>query len=328
MEENIRKIRMKETRKFSIGAVIIASFIVILVALLMVGNDKGVFGKRYELRSTMLQTGGLEGGAPVQLSGVRIGNVSEVFFITSESGSTKVEVHFKVKPEFSKIIRTDSRTFIGTLGLLGDKYLGITPGSPQKPVAKPGSYLPSDAPIDFERVIQNSIGVIDDFKVSAKNLAQISARIDSGNGTLGMLVNSNKMYTDAVGLLKTMNQIGEKIENNEGTMGKLFNDPELYNSLALALNNLSETIDTFQTSKGTLKMLMDDPDLYNHVKGTLCRVDTLLYRIQEGEGTAGALISNRELYNKLNTTVDEVNVLLEDFMENPRKYINLKVSIF
>ncbi len=328
MEDNVRKIKLRETRKFSVGAVIIVALIIAIIALLMVGNDKGVFGKRYELRTQMLQTGGLENGAPVQLSGVRVGNVSDVFFVQNDAGSTMVEVHFQVKPDVKEIIRNDSRTFIGTLGLLGDKYLGITPGSPSEAIAQPGSYLPADAPIDFERVIQNSIGVIDDFKVSAKNLAHISARIDSGKGTLGMLVNSSKMYTDITDLLTTIDNIGNKIENNEGTMGKLFNDEKLYNSMTIALDNLSATLDTFEQSEGTLKLLMTDPELYNHIKGTLSKVDTLLYRIQEGEGTAGEMISNRELYEKLNTTVDEVNVLLGDFMENPRKYINLKVSIF
>ncbi|MFP4458305.1 MAG: MlaD family protein [Candidatus Zixiibacteriota bacterium] len=328
MEEKVKRINLRETKKVAIGTVIIFAILVVLVTIYLVGRDQGVLSRRYELRTRMNSTGGLEEGAPIHLAGVRVGSVSDVFFVTTEAGLTRVEVVMSLSPKYRNRIKSDARAYIGTLGLLGDKYLGLTTGQPNSQPAKPGTYLQSDAPVDFERVIQNSIGVIDDFKEGAKSLRNIATKIDSGKGTLGMLVNNSDMYVDMNGLVKMLHGVGRKVENNKGTIGRLFNDPELYTSLDNALKDISATLDTFQQSQGTLKLLMTDREAYDNMIATLARADSLLYQIEKGDGTAGQFISNRELYDKLNGTVDDMNIFLEDFMDNPRKYIDLKVSIF
>lgn len=328
MEERVRRIRQRETRKVAVGSVIIFAMIIVLGTIYLVGRDQGVLSRRYELRTRMNQTGGLYKGAPILLAGVRVGGVSDIFFVTTEAGSTMVEVVMSVNPQFKEQIRVDSRAHIGTLGLLGDKYVGLTTGNPASKPATPGMYLEADTPVDFERVIQNSIGVIDDFKEGAKSLRSIASKIDEGDGTLGMLVNKPDMYVDIGDLVKMIRKIGEKVDGNEGTIGRLFNDPELYTSLDIALKNLAMTLDTLQTSDGTIKLLMTERGVYDNLITVLSRADTLLTQIEKGEGTAGQIISNKELYEKLTGTLDEFNTFMDDFMKNPRKYINLKVSIF
>ncbi len=328
MEDQIRRIKIRETRKVSIGAVIVFALLISMVALYVIGTDEGVFQSKFVLKTIMPQTGGLQVGGPVLLAGVNVGNVTNISFIDDEIGLTKVEVTFQVRSSVKDRIKKNSRTFIGTIGLLGDKYLGITAENINDPSVREYDILACNPPIDFEQIIQKGIGVVDDLTAGARNLSSISAKIDTGSGTAGLFINNPDMYIDLDKTFKLINSIGEKVNNNQGTIGRLFNDPSVYTNLGNALKNLSATLDTFQKSDGTVKMLLTNKDLYFKMTNTLTNIDSLILKIQNGNGTAGALISNDELHKQLINSINKVDTLINDFMAHPRKYINLKVSLF
>ena len=58
------------------------------------------------------------------------------------------------------------------------------------------------------------------------------------------------------------------------------------------------------------------------------RLDKVVGSLQQGQGTMGMLLQDKQLYEKLNKTVDEVGALVAAIKADPRKYLNVKVSIF
>ena len=53
-----------------------------------------------------------------------------------------------------------------------------------------------------------------------------------------------------------------------------------------------------------------------------------LKEINQGDGTAGQLLHDKQLYENMNGVVTEVRGLLKEIKEDPKKYLNVRVSIF
>ncbi|HMB30101.1 MAG TPA: hypothetical protein VKS99_18460, partial [Blastocatellia bacterium] len=90
-------------------------------------------------------------------------------------------------------------------------------------------------------------------------LENMVAKIERGEGTVGKLINDEKLYNDARGTIERLNVIMARLEKGEGTMGMMLKDERLYNNA----NNLSAEV---------TKLLYDfrqNPRKYLSVKVTL-----------------------------------------------------------
>lgn len=58
------------------------------------------------------------------------------------------------------------------------------------------------------------------------------------------------------------------------------------------------------------------------------RLDTILQQLNDGQGTAGQLLHDKQLYENMNQTVSEVQALIAEIKKDPKKYLNVKVSIW
>ena len=58
------------------------------------------------------------------------------------------------------------------------------------------------------------------------------------------------------------------------------------------------------------------------------RLDQLTRDLNEGQGTAGQLLHNKEMYDNMNSAANELKGLIADIRRDPKKYLNVKVSIF
>lgn len=322
-------VRHRADRRVAVGGLISAAFLLAMAAIIIVSGQEGLLRHRYELRTRMDQVSGLQVGAPVWLAGVNVGSVSDIVFIPRDStGHTKLEVRMKIKRSVKDLIREDSNARIGTLGLLGDKYVAISLGSLGKRILENGDYIKSTNPIDFEALLSRGVDVFDDITYTVHSFKRIAKKIDEGEGTLGLLVNDPNIYVNLDKLLKIVERMAVKVERNEGTIGLLFNDTTLYWRSQRALSELAALTDTLKRGEGTLKMLLRDPTLYNKIITSVNRVDSLIARIQHGKGTAGALIGDRQLYQQMMNTISGLDSLVNDIRENPGKYIKVKVSLF
>ncbi|NPB06516.1 MAG: MCE family protein [Aquificae bacterium] len=112
---------------------------------------------------------GLSKGAEVRVSGVRAGEVKE---ITLEEGKVKVvfSVYEKIK------LYRDAEASIGTLGLMGDKYLAVKPGSPSAGELPPGGVIRRVSVVsDTDRLVAELTKTAAEFGKVARNLKEILA---------------------------------------------------------------------------------------------------------------------------------------------------------
>ena len=80
--------------------------------------------------------------------------------------------------------------------------------------------------------------------------------------------------------------------------------------------------------QGTAGALLNERELDNRMNSMMNRVDQLIGRLQKGEGFAGQLLHDKQLYGTLNATMAELKKLIAAISADPKRYLNLKVSIF
>jgi hypothetical protein len=123
---------------FRVGVLVVMALVFLSIGVFLIGNKDFLFSSTYRLKAEFQNVAGLNNGAAVRIGGIHQGTVKEIDLPSQPDG--KVTVVMNVKSETRNIIKKDSRASIKTEGLLGDKYVEISFGSPKAdPMAKTGT---------------------------------------------------------------------------------------------------------------------------------------------------------------------------------------------
>jgi outer membrane protein OmpA-like peptidoglycan-associated protein len=123
---------------FRVGVLVVMALIFLSIGVFLIGNKDFLFSSTYRLKAEFQNVAGLNNGAAVRIGGIHQGTVKEIDLPSQADG--KVTVVMNVKSETRNIIKKDSRASIKTEGLLGDKYVEISFGSPKaEPIGEDGT---------------------------------------------------------------------------------------------------------------------------------------------------------------------------------------------
>jgi phospholipid/cholesterol/gamma-HCH transport system substrate-binding protein len=320
----MRRAKYISWSELRVGILVIASFILLAATILYIGRQQGIFAETYSLKVYMERINGLQTGAPVWLSGVSVGSVQDIRF-RDKVKLKEIEVVLEIDKQVQQRIRKDSVARIGTLGLLGDKYVAITQGSSTESAIPEGGMLQGANPVDFEELISDASTAIDDLVITLENARDITNKINSGTGTLGLLVNKPDLIEETQVLIRDTRGLIDKIQNGDGTLARLLNDEKLYTGMSQLLWSSDTLANHIRTQEGTLGKLIYDPSLYDNLTGLTERFDSLLQKVESGEGTAGKLLADEALYEELKLLSESTRSLVDDIKRNPARYINIKI---
>lgn len=296
------------------------ALMLIFTTIFFLGDVAGLFRPRVELTAKIRNVNGLTSGAPVWLLGVPVGSVASVGL--GREGSI---VTFYVQKSDLQYIYENARATVRTLGLLGEKYLEINPGSPEAGVIEPGAVIPGSTTIGFEEVVATSMRSITQVERFIKRLEMLIAKIESGEGTIAKLIESPTLYENLNQLLQNVTEITKRIEEAQGTVGLMIKDPSLYNEMLSATSSLDKFADDLGQGSGSLKKFITDPNLYKNLNQSADRLARLLRQIQKGKGLAGTLLENEALAQDFKQILADVQELIADMKKNPKKYFSIKI---
>jgi phospholipid/cholesterol/gamma-HCH transport system substrate-binding protein len=342
--------------------VIIAS-VTLAVLLFLMSGSSGFFSKRITLRSYFDNAQGLRQGAPVRLSGVDIGNVSNIRIVPDKDKQlTPVEITMKVTTKYLYAMRRDSVTSLNTAGVLGETFLDIESAQAIGGPVQDGDTLPTQVQPDFNQVVRASQSTLQNmdallkradrilafaesgkgslgkliydptlynrFSATVADFQEIVDQVSSGKGSLGALISRTDAYDKFIATLDKMNGVIDDMQAGKGTAGKFLKDPALYNNANDTIANLKKITDDINAGKGTLGKLTKDEELAKKLDTTMTKLSQLTTELEAGQGTAGKLFKDETLYNNLNHTLDETRDLVKAVRENPKKYLSIKLHIF
>ena len=218
-----------------------------IVAIVLFGYWVGLynpFTDQYQLHVMYNYAGGIEVGSPVRVMGIKVGKVNSIEFKsdykTEKGEEVKLELTISVEKKAWKSIRSDSQFFINLAGVIGEKFLEVSPGSSEASELKPGQYVRGEDPPRIDQLISQSYGlagkiieIIEKNEGSLTNtISQIDRLLTNFNKTLQLLdktrsnkdvermINNMVVITDNVAYLTTQLR-GKKAEDTFELLHKL-----------------------------------------------------------------------------------------------------------
>ncbi len=119
-----------------------------------IGGLKLLQGNQYQVLAEFDNISGLTVGAPVEIAGVPIGEVSSI-----ELSDTTAVVVMDI--DIDHQLRDDDIASIRTKGIIGDKYLRISPGSSDEKIENRGHIFDTESVVDMEDIIGKVIHSLD-----------------------------------------------------------------------------------------------------------------------------------------------------------------------
>ncbi len=320
------------------------------VLIFLLSGEGGFFWQRYSLKTVFPNIAGLKPGAPVRLAGVEVGSVTEVQFV-----GDRVEVLMEISRDMQSRVTSTSTASLGSISLLGEAAVDITASSQGTPIPEWG-YVTSGP----------SAGSIADVTAQAsegiEELTILLREARAGRGTLGRLITDEGLYLEMQSLVSSLDTVVRNVNRGQGTLGRLANDPAAAKALEASLQNMEAVTARIRAGEGSLGRLLSDDamaksltsttsnldsitgqisrgegtagkliterELYDRLNSMSQRLDQVMTGLQQGEGTAGQLLKDRQLYENINGTVNEMRQLVQDIRADPRKYLNVRVSLF
>lgn len=312
-----------------IGLVVSVALAMMIITIMNMSHGLNFISRQSELHALVDHTQGLKVGGPVRLNGVDVGNVRAIGIAKD---SNAVEIVFSIQRSVVSHLHDDAAVTIRPLGLLGDKYLDLSPGSATKPPLPFNQILHGQAGTDFTGLASGAENTLERLNAAIGDLQRILAKVSEGQGTAGKLFIDASLYERSQRVMEKLETVSEKsigvlskVERGEGTVGQLVSNEEFYRRANRALNDLSQLASRLNNQDGTLAKL-SDPTLYHRLDHLTTRGEELLSKIQNGDGTIGKLVNQDELYTRADKLLTELETLVADVKQHPGKYF--KLSLF
>jgi len=170
--------------KFRLGLFVAGGLTIFILAIFIIGRQKNLFDPVFKLTATFHNISGVQAGNKIRFSGINVGTVDNINIINDST----VRIDMLIKKDVWQFIKTDCKVSIGSEGIIGDKLLIISQGNSNAPLAKEGQRLESSEPIETDAIMASLRVTAGNAEVVTKQLAEIMIKINTGNGTLGRLI--------------------------------------------------------------------------------------------------------------------------------------------
>jgi phospholipid/cholesterol/gamma-HCH transport system substrate-binding protein len=171
----------------------------------------------------------------------------------------QTRVRLTLQSKYMERIRGDSRAFIDSAGLLGDKILNISMGSPEAPQLEDGATLQAGSSVSFEAISANLDQAIQSVANIGKSLDELVQHEDTG-----------RIHQDVARITNSLANILSGVEQGPGLLHRLVYDPRY-----------ADQVDG---------ILTDTRALAKRASSAVARVDAVLAEVERGSGTLHDLV--------------------------------------
>jgi phospholipid/cholesterol/gamma-HCH transport system substrate-binding protein len=329
--------------EFKVGLLIVIATAVLVGFVFVLGNFSLKSG--FTMHVDYDYVGSLQPGAPIKISGIKVGKVEDVHFWGGKldpktNRRVQVRVDAWIEDGARDSIRRDAEFFINTAGVLGEQYLEIVPGrdwdSPRFDTSVPA--VGSDPPrtdlvvsrlyevLDaLSEVLRDDKDVIRDLlRNSAGAVAEVNTLLVQNREQVGALVGSTANL--AAEATKTLEKVNAGLGDPRMVQNLLRDADGVLVSAKTAIDTLTPTANTLMTDATRVTGLLTTERLDKAIDvadkaataaskagGLIDNVDGMVTDLRAGKGTAGALLSREEVYADLRE-------LIRDLKRNPWKF--------
>ncbi len=288
-----------------VGAFAIGGIAMLSAALIGIGDIHFGADKNITLYAGFKQVLGLENQADVRLSGVPVGKVERI-----ENDGGGVTVTLKVNQDVK--IPDNSTATVLSVGVMGDKFVNITPGKDDGEYLRDGDHINVTEEADMnkmfdgidkvlakvENLLQAVEGIVGN-ETFQKSVVEMSDNMKSASEHMNGLMESlervsrdneqniNQMATQLNTILATMNATIANVEHMTANLDKFAGDPQTVADLKNTLTNISATSKNIAGMAENLNKFVGDPQVNEDMRITISnarnlteRADSILEKVQ------------------------------------------------
>ncbi|MFY9824281.1 MAG: MlaD family protein [Thermoanaerobaculia bacterium] len=320
-------------REVRVGLLILAALAVLAVAIFLLGQKNSLFSSKNHYYVELSSVSGLKPGNPVQLNGVDVGTVERVE-LPVNPWRGMIRVWIRVESRYGSRIRgpqgmqalvpgqTPSVARIKTLGLLGDKFIDLSSGSPGYEVIPDGAPIPAAQATNVDALLASGEDVMGNVVAISSSLNKVLARIERGEGLLGELTSdsesSRSLRASLLGTSEALQRVANKIDTGQGPLPRLLNDRALADQLGQSMDRLQALLTKAESGEGLLPSLLNDPNAKTQLNDTLASLHQVTQNLQSFTANlekSNALVPRlvkdeaygREVTEQLRQTVENLN---------------------
>lgn len=309
--------------ELKIGAVVLISLALLVGFIFELGDFS--FKKRVIIYVDYPNTGQVEVGAPVRITGVKVGKIKGIELWAGRKDpktGRRVMIRMKLRifKKHLKQIHQDARFYIATEGLLGQKYIEIAPGSMAKPVAKPGEVFVGVAPMKIEDFAASADSILKQvnsaLKGNRKRIEDILDHADKLARDVDSLINENR-----AGIKRIVDNAGDTLVNTKKITIHIENITRQYQKVNDIVDNLQ---DVSRQLKGVGKLMVDAQkgmqdlsDMIQELKAPihqgsqkvmtiLDKAKDIIARLDSGDNSLSMLMKDKQIYWDLVELIKDV----------------------
>jgi len=316
--------------KLKVGVVITVALVTLLGTVFFAGDIGNMLSPKTLIKIDMRDVRGLRKGSPVWYAGLEVGSVKSIDL--HPKYGTLVSV--LINRDAVGYLKKDSRATVQTMGLLGDKYIEFSSGSPGGLPLQAGDMVEGDTEIGVQDVIATGTQSLQKLTNVAEQLSRFIDMIAKGEGTVPKLIRDPELYNNLRDASKGLSDLVASLQNKKGTLGKLAGDDLLYNKLLSATESVEAFSYKLNTSHGTVNRLIEDSSLYDRLLAATTSLEEFSQKLSKGPGTLNRLAEDSSLYDRLLGTATSLEEFsqklgkgpgtLNRLAEDPALYENLK----
>jgi phospholipid/cholesterol/gamma-HCH transport system substrate-binding protein len=333
--------------EFKVGFLILVSSAILVGLIFILGNFSLRSG--FTIRLDFDYIGSLAAGAPVKLSGIKVGKVAAVELHGGKidpaiDKRVQVRVTAWVEDRVADAIRADAEFFINTAGVLGEQYLEIVPGRDwdHPPLAPDAivhdAHLVHDPPrtdlvvARLYEVLDGVSSVLRDDRDAIKHLlsngasavAELNHLLVDNRAQLGELIGSTTALAREGTV--TLTRLNAGLGDGRPVASMLASADGALAAARSSLQTLTPGAASFLSDATRVTGLITEQRLggvdraIDSAGGAASRASALLDGatavvgdLRAGKGTAGALLSRDEVYS-------DIRELIRDLKRNPWKF--------
>jgi phospholipid/cholesterol/gamma-HCH transport system substrate-binding protein len=300
-------------RQVKVGIFVVVGLVLTMVCVLLIGSTKQLWEPRAQYRTAFRDVSGLKPGAPVRTGGLDIGQVLGVDH-GSDPNDPRIFVTLSITKKEAARIKNDTIASVVNKGLLGDRMIELSTGSPTSPQLPSGSLIPSEEPADV-------------FAAANKLAAQAQEAIAKLE-PLAQALGDPKFAADIKGSAEDIHALLDTMVHGNGTMHRIFYDhaeADQVDRLIASLQQTSTRLDAamedvqdvtahVRQGPGIAHALVYDGEISKDTAGTLAEIHQDLRAIREGNGLAHTVLYGDEgtqhLMSNLDAMSDDLRVIV------------------
>jgi phospholipid/cholesterol/gamma-HCH transport system substrate-binding protein len=275
--------------------------VVLFVGFIEATVGTGLLSRGYRVWADFTDVQGLTTGAQVRVSGVKAGTVRDIR-LEPDRVRVALELSRGIELHEDAVARLDFQA------LSGARFVTIDRGSPDRALLAPEATLRSESAAGISQMVDE----LDKVGGSLRSLADsLNENQDRLLKTVSEMLEENRQ-----GLQQTVKNLGgitDKLNSGQGTLGRLLNDPTLYDEATATLGSLRESFGDIRKVTGRLargegtlgRLLIADDGMYDELRETVASVNVTMSnfadvsdRVRHGEGTLGRLVADDGLYHQ------------------------------